>query len=127
MRSIVAVLILLAAPALFGQQRLGDTLWVVRLKAPARDIQMGLLPGWSMVSANPDDPDCRKVNITCRAAIRDSAGKVVALRSGPRLLGVDTSRLEIKYTTVDSLPSGYGLGEWVLAADGRFARRAARR
>ena len=116
-------LFLLLPIGLFGQQAMGDTLWVARHKPTDRTAEMVILPGWKMVSSNPDDSTCKKVNIICRAIVRDSTGKVTVLSSRVRLVGMDTSKVELKYTTVDTLPGRYEPTKFKLDPSGKFQKK----
>ena len=122
MRHIV-MLLLLSVTGLYGAQRMGDTLWVKRQRPDDRTAQLVILPGWSMVSSNPSDPTCRKVNVTCQVLVRDSLGDVVAIEKRIRIFGMDTSKCEIKYTTQDTIPSDFKEGKFKLDFDGKFKKK----
>lgn len=118
MKKLVIFFLFLLIP---GISLAGDTLWVARLKAPDRTVQKVMLPGWYITPAGGT-----RVDLWCSPlVVRDSSGAayVDTLSFGPRLKGVDTTLIEFKFTTEDSLPSDYMAGQYILDAQGKFVRR----
>ena len=113
----LGMLILLFVPfALIGGQF--DTLYVARVKPPSRLALGVFLPGFEVQYAGG------KMNIICSTLIRnDSTGAVDTLAKRARLIGVDTSKVEIVYTTEDTLPGDWGRAQYELGPDGRFVRK----
>jgi len=102
-------------PVAVDQKAEIDTLWVLRSKAD-KSINLIMLPGWKFETIDSE----KKVNIACATLVRDSVGNLVKLAYRTRLFGVDTSKLELRYTTEDSIPADYGLFRYKL--DGKFER-----
>ena len=99
------------------KQELGDTLWAVRDRE-SRAISCIIAPGWQFESSG----NAKKPNIVCAVVLRDSLGKVVKLSYRTRLFGVDTSKVELRYTTEDSLPGDYRLFKYKLNSKGKFEK-----
>jgi len=119
-----------------------DTLWVARLKPPDRTILAVFPPGFILTETGNSG---KKVDIAYRMFTTASkverwdskanrmrlvtsniktAGVLDTMALKIRIYGMDTTRVEIRWTTeYDSIPENIGSGEWILNAEGKFERK----
>lgn len=98
-------------------QQMGDTLWVVRDTGTVT-VKIASLERFAIAPA----PRPGKYNIIGSIIRRDTLGRCIKLPSRARLINVDTSAVEIRYTTTDTIPAD-GIDGLMLNRAAKFTKR----
>jgi len=118
MKRIIAILLLLPALLIAGPY---DTLFVLRVSPDSvnanRQVLIAFPPGYFMRPGAGT-----KIDVYCQPLVWNADSvRYDTVSAAWRLLGVDTTRQKIVYTTEDTLPAG-GIEGLILGPDGKFTR-----